>query len=66
MVFATRSEGGVWTRIPAQDVAKPLSAMCLIPLWLSACESARNRFGRGKKAGTRATPPPKHGGGMWP
>ena len=63
MVFATRSEGGCG-RIPAQGVAKPLSAICLIPLWLSAVNRPA-RFRRGRKAGTRATPP-KAGGHVTP
>ena len=60
MVFATRSEGGGCGRIPAQGVAKLLSAICLIPLWLSPLNRPA-RFRRGRKAGTRATPP-KAGG----
>ena len=59
MVFATGLEGG--GRIPAQDVAKPLSAICLISLWLSFMNRP-SRFGRGRTAGTRATPPKKPGG----
>ena len=35
--------------------------MCLIPLWLSPLNRPA-RFGRGRKAGTRATPPKKQGG----
>ena len=61
MVFATRSEGGVVTLIPTQGVAKPLSSMCLIPLWLSALNrpgSLRTR----EKGGDESDPPQKRGG----
>ena len=52
-------EGGYGT-IRTRNAAKPLSSISLIPLWLSPLNRPA-RFGRGRKAGTRATPP-KTGG----
>ena len=59
MLFhATGLRGGCDT-IPAQDMAHQRPSMCLIPLWLATFKRPL-RFGRGRKAGTRA-PPPKWG-----
>ena len=50
-------EGGGWGTIPAQDMAKPLPSICLIPLWLSTLNRPV-RAERGEKAVPRATPVP--------
>ena len=63
LFFVTRSEGGCG-RIPAQGVAKPISFISLIPLWLFT-ENRPARAEQEKKAGTRATPP-KSGGACDP
>ena len=59
MVFAARSEGG-YGMIRTTNAAKPRPSISLIPLWLSHLNRPP-RFRRGRKAGTRATPP-KSGG----
>ena len=61
MLNGTPSEGGGVFQESLKRCSQPLSAIFLIPLWLSpvnrpACVE------RGKKAGTRATPPQKRGG----
>ena len=61
MVFAARSEGGVYGMIRTTNAAKPRSSISLIPLWLSPLNRPP-RFRRGRKAGTRATPPKSRGG----
>ena len=57
---APPSEGG-WGTIPAQDMAKPLPYICLIPLWLSPFQSARH-VARKEKSCAERRPPPKPGG----
>ena len=59
MLNATGLEGGSG-RIPAQGVAKPLSFISLIPLWLSN-NTRPARAAREKRRG-RERPPPKPGG----
>ena len=64
MVFATRSEGGVW-----QDSASRCGNATFLYLTHSSvlipCESDPPRAEREKKRGTRATPP-KNGGACDP
>ena len=55
----TPSEGGC-SKNHSRDAPQPLSTISLIPLWLSTVNRPA-RVERGKKAGTRATPP-KPGG----
>ena len=59
MVNGTRSEGGC-SKNYSRGIPQPLSPISLIPLWLSPVNRPA-RFRRGRKAGTRATPP-KPGG----
>ena len=59
--FLPHAQRGGCGRIPAQGVAKTISFISLIPLWLSTANRTA-RAERGKKAGTRATPPKKRGG----
>ena len=55
-----RAQRGGCTRISGLGVPQPHSSISLIPLWLSAVNRPA-RFGRGRKAETRATPQ-KRGG----
>ena len=64
MVFATRSEGGVWQNFRLKVWRSRFPSISLIPLWLSHVNRPA-RFRRGRKAGTRATPP-KSGGACDP
>ena len=57
----TGLEGGCY-RIFGLGVPQPHSSICLIPLWLCPVNRPA-RLRRGRKAGTRATPPPKKTGG---
>ena len=63
-MFAARSGGG-YGMVKTSNAAKPLSSIYLIPLWLSPVNRPP-RSRRGRKAGTRATPPPPNRGGMRP
>ena len=63
MLNGTPSEGGVFQE-SLKRCSQPLSAIFLIPLWLSPVNRPA-RFRRGRKAGTRA-PPPKAGGHVTP
>ena len=45
----------------SRNAAKPLSSISLIPLWLSAVESARTLPTR-EKGGDESDPPPEIGG----
>ena len=60
MVFAARSEGGVRHDSDNKVRQSRVPLYALIPLWLSPLNRPP-RFRRGRKAGTRATPP-KSGG----
>ena len=62
--FLSHAQRGGCGRIPAQGVAKPISFISLIPLWLFT-ENRPARAEQEKKAGTRATPP-KSGGACDP
>ena len=59
--FLSQGYRGGCDKIWSQGVTKLHSSICLIPLWLSPVNRP-SRFGRGRKAGTRATPPQKRGG----
>ena len=61
MFNGTPSEGGGCSRICASGVRQLYATIFLIPLWLSPVNRPA-RFGRGRKAGTRAPPPKKRGG----
>ena len=61
MVFATRSEGGVYGTIPAQGVAKPLSVYMPHSAVVIPFESARTLRTR-EKGGDESDPPQKRGG----
>ena len=63
MLNGPPSEGGVFQE-SLKRCSQPLSVIFLIPLWLSAVNRPI-RFLRGRKAGTRATPP-KSGGACDP
>ena len=62
--FCRTLRGGGYGMIRTRNAAKPLSFISLIPLWLSTLNRPP-RFRRGRKAGTRATPP-KTGGSCDP
>ena len=49
-MFAVGSEGG-YGMAATSNAAKPLSSICLIPLWLAVLKRP-SRCGRGRKAGT--------------
>ena len=46
-----RAQRGGWGMIRTSNAAKPLSSICLIPLWLAVLKRPSS-FGRGRKAGT--------------
>ena len=62
MVFADTLRGGGVGMIRSNEMRQSrYSSISLIPLWLSPLNRP-TRFRRGRKAGTRATPPKKAGG----